>query len=124
MLREYEVTVIINGQLTEDESKKVQTKYENILLVDGGEVVKKNDWGVRKLAFPMKGQYRGHYISYDLTTKPEHLSEAERLMRIDDQVLRYLSVKIGEDIDVAERKAQLAKMEAQAAMQRESAHVS
>jgi small subunit ribosomal protein S6 len=122
VLREYEITVIINGQLSEDDSKKVQAKYENILLADGGEIVKKNDWGVRKLAFPMKSQHRGHYLSYDLTTKPEHLAEAERLMRIDDNMLRYLSVKIGENINVADRKAELAKFEAQAALQRESAH--
>lgn len=123
MFREYEVTVILNGQLSDDESKRLQGKYEGILLADGGEVIKKNDWGVRKLAFPMKNQYRGLYLNYDITAKSEHIAEAERLMRIDDNVLRYMSVRIGENVDVAARKAELAKFEAQAAMQRESAHV-
>ena len=121
MLREYEFTLITNTQLSEDDSKKLFDKYESILCADGGQIIKKDDWGARKLAFPMKKHFRGLYTHYDLTTKPEHLAEAERLMRIDDNVLRYLSVRIGEDVDVEQRKAEIAKAEAEApaARQRE-----
>ncbi|MBI2602525.1 MAG: 30S ribosomal protein S6 [Deltaproteobacteria bacterium] len=115
MLREYEVTIIVNAQLSPDASKKTLEKYEEIILQDGGAIVRKAEWGFKKLAFPIKGQFRGRYIHYDLSARPEHLKEAERLMRIDENVLRYLNVRIGENVDVNERKAELARAEAKAA---------
>ena len=121
MLREYEFTFIANSQLSDEDTKKLLEKYETILATDGGQVIKKDDWGTKKLAFPIKKHFRGRYVHYDLTCKPEHLAEAERLMRIDDNVLRYLSVRIGENVDVDVRKAQIAKLEAEAARQRENA---
>ena len=121
MFREYEVTLIINAVLPEEECKKVCKKYEDILLAEGGEVIKKDAWGVRKLAFPINRQFRGYFVHYDLAALPANLAEAERLMRIDDNVLRYLSVRLGEGVDVEERKAELAKIEAKmkAALKRE-----
>ena len=121
MLREYELTVIANSQLSEDDAKKLQQKYEAILANDGGQIIKKDDWGTKKLSFPIKKQFKGRYVHYDLTCLPVHLAEAERLMRIDENVLRYLSVKIGENVDVDKRKAEIAKLEAEAARQRENA---
>lgn len=118
MLREYEVTVIASAQMTDDDSKKLFAKYESVLLADGGEIIKKDVWGTKKLAYPINKQFRGHYVHYDLVTKPEHLAEAERLMRIDDNVLRYLSVRIGEDVDINARKAEVARAEVEAAKQR------
>jgi small subunit ribosomal protein S6 len=94
--------------------KKTVEKYETVLLADGGQLIKKDDWGVRKLAYPMKKQFRGRYVLYDLTCKPEHLKESERLMRIDENVLRYLNILIGENVDVEARKIELAKAEAKA----------
>ena len=121
MLREYEFTFIANSQLSDEDTKKLLEKYETILATDGGQVIKKDDWGTKKLAFPIKKHFRGRYVHYDLTCMPEHLAEAERLMRIDDNVLRYLSVRIGENVDVDVRKAEIAKLEAEAARQRENA---
>ena len=112
MLREYELTVIANSTLGEDETKKLFERYENILFANGGQVVKKNDLGTRRLSFPIKRQFRGRYMFYDCTTRPEDLKEAERLMRIDESVLRYMSVRIGENVDVEKRKIELAKFEA------------
>jgi small subunit ribosomal protein S6 len=115
LLREYEITIVANSQLPEEETKKLHKKYEGILLQEGGEVIKKSHWGNKKLAFPIKKQFRGNFVHYDLTTKSDLLAEAERLMRIDENVLRYLSIRIGENVDPNERKAELAKIEARAA---------
>ena len=115
MLREYELTVIANTQLSEENSAKLFKKYENIFLADGGEVVVRNDWGKRKMAYPINKHFRGHYVFYDFTGKPENIAEAERLMRIDENVLRYMVIRLGENIDVDQRKADIAKAEAIAA---------
>ena len=121
MKREYELTIIANAQLGEEDHRKLIEKYEAIFLDDGGEVVLKNDWGVKRLAYPIKNHYRGRYCFYDFIGKAEHLKEAERLMRIDENILRYLVVKIGENTNLDDRKAEIAKAEAAAAAQRQSA---
>ena len=120
MLREYELTVITSSHLKEHDVAQLCEKYESILFEKGGEVVKKSDWGVKKLAFPINKQFRGFYTHYDLTCDPTCLHEVERLMRIDDNVLRYLSIRLGEDVDVEKRKIEIAKAEALAASEKES----
>ncbi len=119
LLREYELTVIANPQLTPDKSTKTFEKYETLLLADGGEIIKKSAWGTRKLAFPMNQQFRGTYFHYDLTCSPAALKEVERLMRIDDSILRYMSIRLGENVDVEQRKLEIAKAEAFASSQKE-----
>ncbi len=115
MLREYEFTLIARSDLPEAERAKVFTKYEDLILKDGGEVLKKEDWGVKKMTFPMKKQHRGHYMYYDFVqSNPDHLKEAERLLRIDENVLRYLLIRTGVEVDTAARKIELAKVVAPA----------
>lgn len=114
MLREYEFTIISNPHLNEQDTGKLHKKYLDILTADGGQIIKKDDWGTKKLAYTMKGFFKGQYTCFDYVGKPEHLAEAERLLRIDDDVLRYMSVKLGDDVNVDERKAELAKAAAKA----------
>jgi small subunit ribosomal protein S6 len=121
VLKEYEFTLISNAQLNEQDTEKLLSKYEAILLADGGQVIRKDVWGTKKLAYPIKRHYRGFFVNYDYVGEPKNLAEAERLMRIDDDVLRYLSIRLGENVDVNQRKAEIAKASAlQAAARRES----
>ena len=113
MLREYEFTFVTKADLPDADKSKVLAGYEEILASNGGEVLKKSDWGTKKLAYPIKKNFRGHYAFYDLTASPDSIAECERLLRIDENVLRYLVVKIGEDVNVEDRKAELAKLDAQ-----------
>ena len=106
---EYEFTYITKADIPEADKAKVITKYENVFLNAGGQVLKKDDWGVKRLAFPIKRQYRGHYWHYDFVTQPENITEAERLMRIDENVLRYMSIKVGAEVDIEKRKQELVK---------------
>ena len=120
MRREYELIIIVNAQLSEEETKKVQDKYEGIFLDNSGEVVVKNDWGIKKLTYPINKQFRGRYFFYDFLGDPKRLDEAQRLMRIDENILRYLLVRIGDDTNIDERKAELAKEAAAAAAQKQA----
>lgn len=118
MLREYDFTVITRGDLPEGESAKVLSTYEGLMTRDGGEILKRDDWGSKKLAYPVKKQFRGYYVNYDFVGSPASVAEMERLMRIDDNVLRYLVVRLDENtdghVDVEARKAELAKQEREA----------
>ncbi len=108
LMREYEFTYISKADIPEGDKAKHFAKYEELLLKDGGQVIKKDDWGVKKLAYPINKQYRGHYVLYDLIARTDHIVEVERLMRIDENVLRYMSIKIGEQVDPEKRKVELA----------------
>ncbi len=114
MLREYEFTIIARAELPESEGTKLLAKYEKLMTDDGGEILQKSVWGVKKLAFPMKKVFRGNYVNYDFIGTSANLAEMERLMRIDDDVLRYMSVYVSQDVNVADRKEQLAKIAAAA----------
>jgi small subunit ribosomal protein S6 len=113
--REFDFTIITRGDITDGDHAKVLSGYEALMTKDGGEIIKKDEWGNRKLAFPIKKTFRGFYVNYDFVGTPENVAEMERLMRIDDNVLRHLIVRIDENtegvIDVEARKAELAKAE-------------
>ncbi len=118
LLREYDFTVITKGDLPEGESAKVLAGYEGLMTREGGEILKRDDWGLKKLAYPIKKQFRGHYVNYDFVGAPASVAEMERLMRIDDNVLRYLVVRVDENtdgsVDIEARKVELAKQEREA----------
>jgi small subunit ribosomal protein S6 len=111
MLREYEFTLITRGDLSEADQQKVVGDYEKLMTGEAGEILKKDEWGVKKLAYPIKKTYRGHYVTYNYVGEPSNLSEMERLMRIDENVLRYLAVNVSGDrkVNVEERRAELSK---------------
>ena len=119
MRREYELVVILNAKISEEKSKKVIEKYETQILSEGGELILKNDWGVKKLAHSIKGHFKGQYYFFDFVGHAEQIAEAERLMRYDEDVLRYMLIKVAEDVDVDARKAELAKAEALAAAKKQ-----
>lgn len=118
MLREYEFTVVAKADLPEGERAKFFEGYEAIMKRSGGEFLRRDDLGVKKLAYPIKKSFRGHYMYYDLASTPENIAECERLMRIDDNMLRYLVIKTADEVDVETRKAELAKQAAAAALSR------
>lgn len=117
MLREYDFTIITNGNLPEGENAKALTGYEALMNKDGGEILKREDWGSKKMNYPIKKVFRGFYTNYDFVGTPENVAEMERLMRIDDNVLRHLIVRTDDQeghIDISARKVELAKREKEA----------
>jgi small subunit ribosomal protein S6 len=112
--REYEFIYISNPDIPE--KPRHFEKYEKLLCAQGGEVVEKQDWGVKKMSYPINKQFRGHYMYYELFAEPTQIAEVERLMRIDDQVIRYMSLHKGAEKDrqkrIDERNAMIAKSRA------------
>ncbi len=109
MIREYEFILVTRADQQDGDRQRLLEKYEAYLAAEGGDILKKDVWGIKKLSFPIKRQFRGHYVVYYSASESSALKEMERLMRIDDQVLRYLIVKVDEQIDIEARKQELAR---------------
>ena len=92
-MRDYEVVYIFKSALgTEDIDARLQRYHEKILAVDGSEITAVEHWGKRQLAYPIDRNENGYYVVAQFSTEPSALPEYERLLKLDDEVLRHLVV--------------------------------
>ena len=92
-MRHYEQTFILKATLTKEEiENRIETTKANITN-NGGEVIAFQDIGVKKLAYKIDKNPRGYYGVVYFTIKPSAIFELERLLRISEDVLKYLTVK-------------------------------
>ncbi|WP_186647028.1 30S ribosomal protein S6 [Fluviispira vulneris] len=116
-MREYEAMIIAKADLPEAELSKMVSKWEAIIGTDGGQVVKKDTWGVRRLAYPINKQNRGNYFVYDVATNQANIHELERVLKLEENVLRSMVIKLADNVNVENRRLEL-QQQAEAAAQR------
>ncbi len=104
ILNEYETTYVARPDLTDEQMSKITTKIEALVASGGGTILVAEDWGKRKLAYLIEKQLRGHYIYLNYCGPSPIVLEVERNLRLEDNLLRFLTVKIGEDIVPEERR--------------------
>lgn len=124
-MREYECGLVFRPDLSAPELEEIHGKYEKIMKEEGGEIIFKDDWGVKKLAYPIKDHFKGNYVFYDLASMGPIVKEIERIARIDENVLRFLTVKLADSVDVEMRKEEIVKdreQERQEELERASKH--
>lgn len=107
-MRHYESVWVVHGDLPDEEVKSAIDKFSKIITSQGGVLFKLEEWGRRKLAYKIDGTLRGYYILMDFAGTPTTVRELERNYRIDDRVIRYLTVKKADKVDVAARQAEIA----------------
>ncbi len=93
-MRFYECTVILCPELSKQQIDDVQNELTEIIKSFSGNTSRHEYWGLRSLAYPIEKFTRAHYISFNITTTPQAIIELERKMRIREDVLRYLSIRI------------------------------
>ncbi|SFM85433.1 30S ribosomal protein S6 [Thermodesulforhabdus norvegica] len=98
-LRKYEVFFIVDPDLSDEETRDLETKLTDIVVREGGRVLNYASWGKRKLAYPVKKRDRGHYFLMEIAAGPELPTELERNMRIDERVLKFITVKLDDRFD-------------------------
>lgn len=114
-MREYEAMIIAKADLPEAELSKMVAKWEGIIGLQGGQVVKKDSWGVKRLAYPINKQNRGNYMVYDVATNQENIQELERILKLDENVLRSMIIKLADTVNVEQRRLELQKQAEEAA---------
>jgi small subunit ribosomal protein S6 len=108
ILAGYETTFITRSELSDDGLKAIQDKVKAIIGNYGGEIVLTEDWGKRRLAYPIQKESRGHYTYLVYTGRNDLVHEIERNLRIQDHILRFLSVNLETEFDGEKFKAQRA----------------
>ena len=91
-MNKYESVVIINPSVTEEAMKELVTKYTDIINNEG-KVESVDEMGKKKLAYEIKKNKEGFYTVFHFEAKPELISELERNYRIDDGVLKFITVR-------------------------------
>ena len=114
-MRKYETIFILQPELSEDDIKSVTAKAQDVISSYKGECFRMDDWGIRKLAYPIKKSARGRYYYLRFDGDSALIAELERRLRLDDKVLRYQSVNITDlpERTVPEKKVELPEVAAE-----------
>jgi small subunit ribosomal protein S6 len=98
-MRHYETLFIVNPDSSEEDLKAVATKIKGVVSGMNGIVTSYDEQGKKKLAYSVKKQNKGYYVLMDYVGSADIVSEIERNMRLDDRVLKYLTVKLADQVD-------------------------
>jgi small subunit ribosomal protein S6 len=92
----YESVVIARQDISSAQVDTLADDLTKILEDNGGKVAKRENWGLRSLAFRIKKNRKGHYVMFNVDAPAEAVAEYERRMRINEDVLRYMTVRVEE----------------------------
>ena len=101
--RVYEIVFIVDPNATDDEVTRLSENLQQIITDQGGKVTKAESMGRRQLAYRIGRQTEGMFMLFEVEGSGREIAELERRMRVSDQVLRYLTVRVDEDRRRAEK---------------------
>ena len=108
-MRNYELVCILDPQAGEGQYEQLVEKYEALLEENGGQVVRIDNWGLRRLAYTsasLKNRHQGYYVLYQFSAEPTAIEGLEQTLKLDEAVLRYLVTAVdGEFIHVPQLAA-------------------
>ena len=93
-MNHYETVFILNPVLSDPQIKETVKKFEDYLVSKGAEMISKENWGLKKLAYPIQKKKSGFYHLFEFKVAGEAISSFELEFRRDDGVMRYLTVKL------------------------------
>jgi small subunit ribosomal protein S6 len=92
MLKQYETVFIMTPVLSEEQMKETVEKYQKFLVSKGAEIVHEDNWGLRKLAYPIQKKSTGFYHLVEFKADPTLIREWEITFKRDERILRFLTV--------------------------------
>ena len=91
-MRNYEIMILLDSSLQEDEISAVIEKVQQTITANQGKIIKVNQWGKRELAYEIKGHQEALYTIIDFELEPENIANIERNIKFDERIIRYLIV--------------------------------
>ena len=113
-MRRYETIVIIDPDLSAEKQEPVLKRVKDVIGQQSGYLAFIDDWGTRKLAYEIKKKERGYYVRFDFCGTGAVIDEIERFFRIDDRVLKYMTVLLDKKADIEKIKEEVAAAESKA----------
>ena len=93
-MNHYETVFILNPVLSDVQVKETVKKFEDYLVSKGAEMIHKEDWGLKKMAYPIQNKKTGFYHLFEFKAASEVVAPFELEFRRDDSIMRYLTVKL------------------------------
>src|SRR5262249_1627761 len=90
----YENVFIARQDISSTQAEALTEQFANLIAEQGGKVTKKEQWGLRNIAYRIKKNRKGHYVLMNIDAPAAAVTEMERQMRINEDVLRYLTVRV------------------------------
>ncbi len=97
-MREYETLYVQHPEVPEARYEEINARVRSLILEQGGEVISLEPWGMRELAYPIQKQKRGRYVLVRYRALPAGVTELERNLKLLDEVIRFITVRIPEHI--------------------------
>lgn len=101
--RQYEVVFIIDPTADEDEITRLSDGFKQIITDQGGTITKHESMGKRQLAYEILHKTEGHFVLLEIEGSGREIAELERRMRVNDRIIRYITVRVDEDRRRAEK---------------------
>ena len=116
-MNQYETDFIVTPVLSEDQMKEAVKKYEDYLANAGAEIVHEENWGMRKLAYPIQKKSTGFYQLIEFKAEGDVIANVETELKRDERILRFLTVKLDKHAIAYNEKRRSKKAEAAAEAQ-------
>jgi len=113
--RDYELGFILSPEVSEEQTRAILDRVEQVVANYNGEVVRVNQWGRRRLGYPIQHHRDGFYIFIDMILTPETVIELDRTLKVSEEVLRHLIKRRDPKTVQKEREARAAAAAASAA---------
>lgn len=107
-MRRYETVIIAPADLPDDEIIGLMDRYKGIITNHKGLVMKIEKWGKRKLAYEIKKHNRGFYMLIDFAGQSAVVAELERNLKIDDKILKFMTVKKDDQVILEDLQKEIA----------------
>ena len=95
--RTYEVMYIVDSTIEADKLEQLNDAVGKLIEKEGGEIVRRDDIGLKTMAYPIQKKTEGYYVLFEIIGSGQEILELERRMRVNDLILRYITVRVDED---------------------------
>ena len=110
MLNQYETVFICTPVLSEPQVKETVNKFKEIIVNNGGEMIHEEDWGMKKLAYPIQKKSSGFFHLFEFKAPTESIARLEIEFRRDERIIRFMTVVLDKyAIEYSEKRRRLQK---------------
>lgn len=110
-MNRYETFIISDPDISDEKRASLFERINQLIPKENGFMVAIDEWGIKKLAYEIKKRIRGHYVRLDYCGTGTLVNEIERFSRIDDRVLKYMTVLLEKEADIDRIKEEIAEAE-------------